>query len=363
MHLLSDGGIGVRTVVLVDRFQIETSRNRLTALEAEDDHAAHQVVSAVAPGAAHLPLRPHVRTVRNPAQHTGVNVRYESEYFPPVGANLVQTVEVPTRMSGCLVAIGRVEACHNRVQIMGVRGFLERGEERVRVASHETSYPLQYSVTNILSMERTMTNVKRQYDASARRARAERVRQTLVETAREMLLRDGYAATTIPSLARACDVSTESVYKRFGGKSGLVRAVVTQALKGVGPVAAETRSDALSAGDLQSLVRGWGRLASEIAPRVAPILLIVHAAAAHDPEIAILERELDDARRNRMTDNARRIADVGHLPDRISIERVGDILWTYSSPEIYDLIVLRSGWSLAKYSDFIANGVIAHLHA
>ena len=208
-----------------------------------------------------------------------------------------------------------------------------------------------------------MTDVKRRYDASARRASAERVRQTLVDTAREMLLRDGYAATTIPNLARACGVSAESVYKRFSGKSGLVRAVVALALQGVGPVTAETRSDALAAGDLQSLARGWGRLASEVAPRVAPILLIVHAAAAHDREIAVLQKELDDARRARMIDNARRIANAGHLPDGISIERAGDILWTYSSPQVYDLLVLRSGWNLDQYADFIADGVTAHLRA
>ncbi len=208
-----------------------------------------------------------------------------------------------------------------------------------------------------------MTDVKRKYDASTRSTRAEQVRQTLVDTAREMLLHDGYAATTVPNLARACGVSAESVYKRFAGKSGLVRAVAAQALQGVGPVAAETRSDALPTGDLESLVRGWGLLASEVAPRVAPILLIVHTAAAHDREIAELRDELDDARRARMTDNARRIADAGLLPEGLSIERAGDILWTYSSPQIYDLLVLRSGWNLDQYANFIADGVAAHFRA
>lgn len=208
-----------------------------------------------------------------------------------------------------------------------------------------------------------MTGVKRRYDGSARRAHAERVRETLVDTAREMLLRDGYAATTIPNIARECGISAESVYKRYAGKPALVRAVVTQALQGVGPVAAETRSDALAAVDLTSLLRGWGQLAVEVAPRVTPILLLVHVAAAHDPELAALERELDDNRRARMRDNARRIANAGHLPDGLSIEQASDILWTYSSPQIFDLLVISSGWTLERYADFIAVGVAAHLHA
>lgn len=207
----------------------------------------------------------------------------------------------------------------------------------------------------------TITGVKRRYDGAARRARAAQVRETLLDTAREMLLRDGYATATIPELARRCGVSPESVYKRFPGKRALVRAVVTRALEGVGPMAAETRSDALPADDLCSLLRGWGRLAAEVAPRVAPVLLLVHAAAAHDHDLAVLDAELDEQRRARMTDNARRLALAGHLPEGITIPQVADVLWTYSSPQLYRLLVLCSQWDLDEYADFIALGVAAHL--
>jgi AcrR family transcriptional regulator len=210
-------------------------------------------------------------------------------------------------------------------------------------------------------MERAMTDVKRRYDGAARRARAEQVRASLLDAAREMLLRDGYAALSIPTLAKACGVSAESVYKRFAGKAALVRAVVEHALSGVGPVAAETRSDALDAADLAILLRGWGTLSAEVAPRVAPILLLVEVAAAHDPELAKLARELDDNRRRRMTDNARRLAEAGHLPAALTLTRATDILWTYSSPEVYDLLVKRSGWTLQQYSAFIATGIAAQL--
>ncbi len=211
-------------------------------------------------------------------------------------------------------------------------------------------------------MEWALPGVKRRYDGTGRRAQAERVREALLNAAREMLLRDGYAATSIPKLAQACGVSAESVYKRFAGKPALVRAVVEQALRGIGPVAAETRSDALSADDLDELLRGWGHLSAEVSPRVAPILLLVHAAGGHDPELENLARELEDNRRTRMTDNARRLADAGHLPPGLAVAQAGDLLWTYSSPQLYDLLVLRSGWSLHQYADFIAAGLGAHLH-
>jgi AcrR family transcriptional regulator len=204
-----------------------------------------------------------------------------------------------------------------------------------------------------------MPEVKRRYDGAARQARAEQVRATLISTAHEMLERDGYAALSIPKLAQACGVSAEAVYKRFGGKPALVRAVVEQALRGIGPVAAETRSDALDTDDLQTLLRGWGQLSAEVAPRVAPILLLVRIAAAHDPDLATLARELDDSRRTRMGDNAHRLAQAGHLPPDVSVAQATDILWTYSSPELYELLVKRSGWNLQQYAAFITAGLTA----
>jgi AcrR family transcriptional regulator len=210
-------------------------------------------------------------------------------------------------------------------------------------------------------MEGHISDVKRRYDGTGRRARAEQLREHLLDTARELLLRDGYAATTVPSVARACGVSAESAYKRFPGKPALVRAVVARALEGAGPVAAETRSDALPADDLDGLLRGWGRLAAEVAPRVAPVLLLVHDAAASDGSLAALETELEDQRRTRMTDNARRLADAGHLPEAMSVAQAADVLWTYSSPQVYRLLVERSGWTLEQYSAFVAQGVAAQL--
>lgn len=208
-----------------------------------------------------------------------------------------------------------------------------------------------------------MTGVKRRYDGAARRARAEQVRETVLDTARGMLLRDGYGATTIPELARACGVSPESVYKRFPGKPALVRAVVTRALEGAAPTAAETRSDALPARDMHALLRGWGRLAAEVAPRVAPVLLLVHAAATQDGHLAALDAELDEQRRARMTDNALRLAGAGHVPEGVTVPQVADVLWTYSSPQLFRLLVERCGWDLDRYADFIADGVAAHLQS
>ncbi|MEP7054810.1 MAG: helix-turn-helix domain-containing protein [Actinomycetota bacterium] len=220
----------------------------------------------------------------------------------------------------------------------------------------------------ISSMEREVPIVKspsakRRYDASSRRASAERLSETIVAAARRMLLSDGYAPTTIPRIAAECRVSVESVYKRVPGKPALVRAVVEQALRGAGTVPAETRSDAIPTDDLAALLRGWGQLTAEVAPRVAPVLLLVRDAAAQDRGLAELACDLDESRRSRMSVNASRLKSAGHLPKGMSVKQAADVLWTYSSPELFELLVIRRRWSLAHFATFVARGIAAQLAA
>jgi AcrR family transcriptional regulator len=176
-------------------------------------------------------------------------------------------------------------------------------------------------------------------------------------------VRDGYATTTIASIAEDAGVSADTIYKSFGGKPGLVRAIRAQALRGAGPVPAEARSDDLHSGARsgREIIEAWGRLAAEVAPRVAPVLLLIRSAAATDPEVETLLEEMDADRLRRMTDNARRLRDGGHLRPGMTVAKAADILWTYSAPELYELMVLRRGWSPARHGRFIAEAMIAAL--
>ncbi len=204
---------------------------------------------------------------------------------------------------------------------------------------------------------------RRRYDSARRQEAAQRRRAAVVDAARRLFVREGFSATTIARIAADADVSEEMVYKAFGNKVGLVRAVRDQALAGVGPVHAERRSDRMQASesDGRAIVRGWGRLAIEVAPRVAPVLLLVREAAASDPELARLQEEMDAARLTRMTHNARSLLQGGHLRKGITLEAAADVLWTYSSPELYELLVIRRGWSAERYGQFIADSMIAAL--
>ena len=203
----------------------------------------------------------------------------------------------------------------------------------------------------------------RRYDSARRQEAAQRRRAAIVEAASRLFVREGFSGTTIARIAEDAGVSEETVYKAFGNKIALVRAIRDKALAGEGPVHAERRSDRMQASehDPRTIIRGWGVLTMEVAPRVAPVLLLVREAAASDPELARLQEEMDAARLTRMTHNARTLLKGGHLRQGITLDAAADVLWTYSSPELYELLVLRRGWSVERYGRFIADAMIAAL--
>jgi len=204
---------------------------------------------------------------------------------------------------------------------------------------------------------------KRGYDSTRRREQARQTRELIIATARRLFLDTGFAPTTIAAIADEAQVSVDTIYKAFGGKAGLVQAICQQALLGEGPRPAETRSDEMQASetDPRVIIRGWGALTTEVAPKLAPVMLLVRAAAAADPEMAVLQAEMDALRLERMTANARRLGAAGHLRKDVDVAFAGEVLWTYSSPALYELLVMSRGWPIERYGAFIAEAMIAAL--
>lgn len=217
-----------------------------------------------------------------------------------------------------------------------------------------------------MTMERNseaVNSARRRYDSSGRRERARQARDQIVGVAEELFLSRGYAATTVAAIAAQAQVSVETIYKGFGGKPGLVRAIIEKGLAGRGTVPAEQRSDRIrdTEPDPRRILTAWGEFVAEIAPRTVPIILLARDAAAADPELAALLDEVSAARLERMTVNARGLQQAGHLRPGLTVAEAADIMWTYSAAEFYELLVLRRGWSPSQHGRFVAQAMIAAL--
>ena len=209
-----------------------------------------------------------------------------------------------------------------------------------------------------------MPDVKRAYDASGRREQASAARSRVLRVARTRFLRDGYAATTVAAIANEAGVSPKTVAKQFGNKPGLLRALFDVALVGDDePGGLEERADIMAIHaepDAQAKLALFAHTLAEMLPRTAPVQLLLLETVS-DPDLARVWTAIKAGRREGMLNLARNLADGGHLRDGLTTGQAADVLWAYSSPQLYELLVLERGWTPTQYSDFISRTLVAFL--
>jgi AcrR family transcriptional regulator len=209
-----------------------------------------------------------------------------------------------------------------------------------------------------------MSDVKRAYDASGRRAQALAARSRVLQAARARFLRDGYAATTVAAIAEDAGVSPKTVAKQFGNKPGLLKALFDAALVGdAHPDGLEQRAHIMAIHaepDATKKLELFAAALVDMLPRTAPIQLLLLETAS-DPDLAQVWDTIKAGRREGMLNVARNLTAGGHLRAEVSTDQAADILWTYSSPQLYELLVLERGWNPAQYEAFVARALVAHL--
>jgi AcrR family transcriptional regulator len=208
---------------------------------------------------------------------------------------------------------------------------------------------------------------RRRYHSSRRREQAAGTRWAVLEAARRLFLEQGYAATTVSAIAAEAGVSVETVYKAFGNKPGLVKSVFDVSFAGddepVPFIQRQRVRRIREEPDGRRKLGLYGEHLAETAPRSVPVQLLVREAAATDPGAADVWRQMATERLTGMTMFASDLHDGGHLRPGLSVDEARDILWTYNSAEIYDLLVLQRGWEPDRYGRWVTDALAAALLA
>jgi AcrR family transcriptional regulator len=205
----------------------------------------------------------------------------------------------------------------------------------------------------------------RRYDSSRRRELAAHTRSVVLEAARRLFLERGFAATTMPDIASTAGVSVQTVYKAFGNKPGLAKAVFDVAIAGddepVPMVERASLARVRDEPDPRKKLELYGEHLAAVAPRHVPIQLVILSAAATDPETGKVWQQLQDERLRGMSMFARSLHTEGHLRAGVSAAEARDVLWTYNSAELFQLLVVERRWSARRYGRWIADALIAAL--
>jgi AcrR family transcriptional regulator len=208
---------------------------------------------------------------------------------------------------------------------------------------------------------------RRRYDSTRRQAQAAQTRQDILTAAQRLFLDRGYAGTTLAAIAQAAGVVVETVYRAYGSKVELFKAVVRAAVAGGGgraQVPVEQRpaiAAVIAETDPHRQLRLYAATQPGIHARAGPLLRVLIGAAAADPELARLWAQLENERRNGLGRFAQLLADRGVLRPGLSVEEARDLLWTLNSLDVHDRLVLQCGWSPERYRDWLAGALAREL--
>lgn len=209
-----------------------------------------------------------------------------------------------------------------------------------------------------------MESVKR---PDKRGERSRRTRKKIVDAARELFVTQGYGATSLQEIADRAGVAVQTVYFVFHNKRTLFKDVVDTTIAGdAEPVATMDRewfraasAEPTAAGQLRMHVHGT----CEILARVAPIMPLIAAAAATDPEIAAQWPDGPDPRYTVHYSAAEALVGKPDARPGLSAETAADVLFGLLSPQLYLIFVRDRDWSSQTWEEWAATTLISQLCA
>jgi AcrR family transcriptional regulator len=203
---------------------------------------------------------------------------------------------------------------------------------------------------------------RRAYESSIRLGGARETRAAIIASARELFLRQGYAGTTMPAIAKAASVALDTVYATAGKKPELFRLLVEAAISGESEAVDPERRDYVLAiraePDAAAKLRIYAAAVAVMQPRLAPLFAVLQSAATLDRGLAELWREISQRRASNMRLFAEDLAKTGQMRKDLTTSMIADIIWSMNSSEFYLLLAEQRGWSAETFGQWLADSWI-----
>lgn len=200
---------------------------------------------------------------------------------------------------------------------------------------------------------------RRRYASTIRSEAAHRTRQRILDVARELFVTNGYAGFTMQEVAVRSEVALDTVYAALGRKPQLVRLLIETAISNTQQaVPAEQRAYVQrieAAATARDKLTIYAAAVVDIQGRLAPIVRALEGAAAAEPELGTIWREINDRRARNMKMFAAELVKAGGLRAGLTLDRVADVIWAMAGPELYTLLVRERGWSTRELEAWLAD--------
>jgi len=206
---------------------------------------------------------------------------------------------------------------------------------------------------------------KRDYKSSIRDLQAEATRRVILDAAKRVFEREGFAAATMQAVAAEADVVPKTVYSAFKTKSGLLSAVWDTALRGSetapGVSALSWYREVLEEPAPERQLRLNARNSRVVKERIAGVIAVIRDGATSDEGVGKLWHDIETSFYKNQLAIVTSIADKGALKDGLDAARAADILWTLNHPDLWRLLVTVRGWTPDDYERWFGDTACAQL--
>lgn len=180
-----------------------------------------------------------------------------------------------------------------------------------------------------------------------RQRQAEQTRVDIVDAARHLFARQGYARTSMSQIAAAAGVSVQTIYDSVGSKAEIVRQL--NDLLDVEGRVPEYAARIPTATDGRELLDLTVSIARNISERCEDIISAVFSGASVEPELVAVR---DEGRRRHREGNRRvaeRIAEIGQLREGVDVDEAADVIAAMCDPQVLRTFVREYGWTWDRW--------------
>ncbi|HEY2791504.1 MAG TPA: TetR/AcrR family transcriptional regulator [Micromonosporaceae bacterium] len=195
------------------------------------------------------------------------------------------------------------------------------------------------------------------YDSRRRQEAARRNRAAVLAACQELLFSDGFDATTIRGVAERAGVSPELIYKTFGGKAGLMKALWDVTLAGDDDPAPMARRHQLrevwETAEPRLKLNRYAGFVRDVNERITPLYSVL---ARSGVEVASVLAVSEQERLIGVTAFVEHAAPL--RSDAQSRARCADACWVLTGPDVFIQLTSGRGWSGDAYQAWLA-GMLA----
>lgn len=177
----------------------------------------------------------------------------------------------------------------------------------------------------------------------------------VLKVAKQLFIERGYMGTSIEAISLKAGIAPETIYSNFGNKRAILSRVVDVAVVGDGdpvPLLARAYIKEVEAETNQRRqIEMFAKRIQIIMSRVAPMFEMMRGAAKTESEIAILLKQYLNGRIQGMNYFVDCVTAHGTL--RLDKQTAVETLWTLTSAEVYNLLMVDRGWSAEEYEHWL----------